>query len=371
MTNKTLIIEGKVNKSKYVRKWKEKFKKSTLKTAQDGKVRKKNVFLYGEQDTIISVWTSPKRTKTNPLPRVYSSLIHNGLKITIIPVLKEEGEGGEQNLLHPNTIYWMTLLGVYVVVGFYEKAQVGKIKRQASNAAQGKKSKQGKPKLAEQILELGMIEKQVCEIVTNQPNVELWNKKQIELIPSLLQASIQQYRHLGRMLGIPLKNKSLDRKELKNKKWLEDINEMFKDNARDEKISQHSETKTEHKHEDVPKEYGEKAKFNIEFGKDKNIHLTSDGVFVDEKIKQITITEAKNTISKNFPSTSDMKDGMMKLMLFGKTDFEINDVKYSKKLRSCLKGNGSPKLFQKRFLGFIEECKENHIEIRFNKMIIR
>jgi len=288
-------INGKVTDSSYISKWKQYFREYTLDLAQ-GTDSKKNVFLYkyNNEKAAISVWTSPKRTKTNPLPRVYTTLSHNGLKITIIPVLKEEGESGEQNMIHANTIYWMSTLGVYVIIGYYNDAKLGKIGKQSTNAREGKPSKEGKRKFSSQLLELESIKKQIHQIIKEKPDIIKWNKEQIKKIPELLEKTIQRYRELGKNLGVPLKTKALKNKEEDAKKWKRNLETLFSDQKKLELDAQNRETRTNHKHESVPPEYGGKAKFSIECGPSEMLYLTADAVDVNKNKKIITITEAKN-----------------------------------------------------------------------------
>jgi len=365
-------INGKVTDSRYISKWKQNLREYSLDEAQ-GTDSKKNVFLYKYKNEIvaISVWTSPKRTKTNPLPRVYTTLSHNGIKITIIPVLKEEGESGEQNKLHPNTIYWMSTLGVYVVIGYYNDAILGKIGKQSTNAKKGKPSKEGKRKFSSQLLELESIKKQIHQIIKEKPDIIKWNNEQVKKIPELLEKTIQRYRELGKKLGVPLKTKALKNLEENAKKWKKNPETLFSDMKKLELDAQNRETRTNHKHESIPTEYGGKAKFTIECGKSEMLYLTADAVDVNKNKKIITITEAKNTTKDDFPNKENIKDDLMKLVLFKKTDFQIGGEKYQKKLRCCLQGKGDSQSFRNEFSELIDECNANNIELRFNNKIIK
>ena len=69
------IIDGVLSDDRYRHYWKKALIELDIIDAQNSK-NKKNIFLYRHDDdlAVISVWTSPKRTKTNPLPRVFSTL---------------------------------------------------------------------------------------------------------------------------------------------------------------------------------------------------------------------------------------------------------------------------------------------------------
>ncbi|OUD13104.1 hypothetical protein [Thioflexithrix psekupsensis] len=70
----------------------------------------------------ISKWVSPKRTRSYPYERVYNTL-GNGKKITVIPVVKDEGFDGDRDFIQWDTVSMMSLLDVYVILAFYNKAE--------------------------------------------------------------------------------------------------------------------------------------------------------------------------------------------------------------------------------------------------------
>ena len=57
-----------------------------------------------------SKWVSPKRTRTYPL------------RITIIPVIKDEGADGDLDKIQYSTISWMNLLNIYIILAYYDHA---------------------------------------------------------------------------------------------------------------------------------------------------------------------------------------------------------------------------------------------------------
>ena len=70
----------------------------------------------------LSCWVSPKRTRSYPYSRVYDTLSFSGKKVTIIPILKDEGKQGDRDFLQWDTISLMSLLGVYVIISYYVDA---------------------------------------------------------------------------------------------------------------------------------------------------------------------------------------------------------------------------------------------------------
>jgi len=81
----------------------------------------------------VSWWVSAKRTRSYPYARVYDTLAFDGLKATIIPFVKDEGVEGERDFLQWDTISLMSLLGVYVVLAFYVKAERSSVEGKVTN----------------------------------------------------------------------------------------------------------------------------------------------------------------------------------------------------------------------------------------------
>lgn len=71
----------------------------------------------------VSWWVSAKRTRSYPYARVYDSLSFSGKKITIIPIMKDEGFEGDRDFLQWDTVSLMSLLGVYTIISYYKDAE--------------------------------------------------------------------------------------------------------------------------------------------------------------------------------------------------------------------------------------------------------
>lgn len=71
----------------------------------------------------ISKWVSPKRTRSYPFERVYNSL-GTSKKITVIPIVKDEGLRGDRDFIQWDTVSLMSLLDVFVIFAYYDKAEV-------------------------------------------------------------------------------------------------------------------------------------------------------------------------------------------------------------------------------------------------------
>lgn len=70
----------------------------------------------------ISKWVSPKRTRSYPYERIYNTL-NISKKITVIPIIKDEGSDGDRDFLQWDTVSLMSLLDVFVIFAYYDKAE--------------------------------------------------------------------------------------------------------------------------------------------------------------------------------------------------------------------------------------------------------
>ena len=70
----------------------------------------------------ISKWVSPKRTRSYPFERVYNTLSVSK-KVTVIPIIKDEGLKGDRDFIQWDTVSLMSLLNIYVIFAYYSKAE--------------------------------------------------------------------------------------------------------------------------------------------------------------------------------------------------------------------------------------------------------
>lgn len=121
--SQTPEISGEIEKINY-----KQFVNDNLKTSklENFNINKSNgaFLLSNEKEEIVAVsrWISPKRTRSYPYERVYDTLAFSGKKVTIIPVVKDEGLGGERDFLQWDTVSLLSLLNVHVVLAYYSEA---------------------------------------------------------------------------------------------------------------------------------------------------------------------------------------------------------------------------------------------------------
>ena len=334
--------------------------------------RRRKVFkskFFGTDPVAISVWTTPKRTKTYPLARVYNTLSHSEGKITIIPVLVDYGKEGERGKIQPTTVDLMTSVGVYIVLGVFIDAKKGKVGTLAKNANPKTKSREGRLKFGKgQKFDLRYIEKQIKKIITDKPDIKKWNDAQLRTIPNLLANGIKNYKRLGKELGIPLSDFS--RLEKNVEIWKDDFAQFLADHADLSKGAQESETQADHKLEFVP---GGKGTVNIHFGESRKLYLTADDMKIDKGKGMVTFLEGKNASNGKFPGKNDIKEALFKLMIFKNSDFYFAGKKLKKKLVCHLTGqhDNVANEFKKKFPLLISECTANNIELRLNDKILK
>ena len=80
------------------------------------------ILRYNANNFAISWWVSPKRTRSYPYARIYDTLNFSGKRVTIIPIVKDEGFDGDRDYLQWDTISLMSLLGIYVIISYYKIA---------------------------------------------------------------------------------------------------------------------------------------------------------------------------------------------------------------------------------------------------------
>src|SRR5215510_7533786 len=69
----------------------------------------------------VSKWVTPKRSRSYPYERVYNTL-NISKKITVIPIIKDEGFDGDRDFLQWDTVSLMSLLDVFVIFAYYDNA---------------------------------------------------------------------------------------------------------------------------------------------------------------------------------------------------------------------------------------------------------
>jgi len=261
-----------------------------------GNALKKSCFILqinGEQ-IAVSQWVSPKRTRSYPYARVYDSYKHRN-RVTIIPFLKDEGKDGDRDYIQWDTISLMSLLGVYVILAYYVKAQP---------------NLRYKNKITNQQFDYSYIAKRLEELQQYKSDALHWNLNELDdNLLTIANKAKESYVKISHDTGVSLHGiEGVDRRI---KVIKQDI-ESFKDYSRKLALdAQKREFLTIQPKESLIEE---KARITIENYLGGAYYLTVDEAVLKEK--NLFLVEKKHTSASIMPTIGDIKDGFIKMVLF-------------------------------------------------------
>lgn len=264
-------------------------------------------------------WTSPKRTRTYPFARLYNTFNEHRI-LTIIPVMKDEGLDGDLDKIQYSTISWMNLLNVYIVMAYYENANKNYSAKQKD-----------RNKLTNQRLNAEIVREQIAEITKYKYSALHWNRSLFEnRFGEIYEKAINAYEDISSKTKVKVHSRHTKLEHLAIVQ--KDYRQFIERSLKGSQGAAVRESKTKHALEYL--EDGGKSIFFIENYLGGVYHLTADEV-LHERGKYI-IQESKNSTKKIMPSTSDIKDGLFKLILFANLDsLKVNGrkVEFSTRLK--------------------------------------
>lgn len=257
----------------------------------------------------LSKWVSPKRTRSYPFERVYNTLSFSK-KITVIPIIKDEGEKGDRDFIQWDTISLMSLLDVYVILAYYDAAEV-------NPRLEGK--------ITNQLFYNKFVKTKIKEISNYHSSALHWNLDQIKSnISEIVDRTKKAYKKISSKTGVKMHNtRGIDnfKNDLK-----EDVNNFMNTSRTKAKGAQHRETLTIQ-----PKEVLatlSKAKMTIKNYLGGYYYLTTDEIKIEED--NLYLIEGKHSKNQLFPSISDTKDGLLKMILYcNLSSVFLNEIEYS------------------------------------------
>lgn len=256
----------------------------------------------------VSWWVSPKRTRSYPYTRVYDSLGFSGKKVTVIPILKDEGKEGDRDFLQWDTISLMSLLGVYVIISYYADAS---------------RSSRYEHKITNQRFDLDHIKSKIQEILSYQSDALHWNLSQIDSVGEIGEKSLKAYTNISEKFGVEMH--SWESAETRIGQLLEGKAKFMSLSRKLAETAQKRESVT-----DQPKENlkGTKGTITIKNYLGGYYYFTCDEIEIHEN--DVYIIEGKHTHTNNLPSLNDIKDGLLKMILFTNLeDLRIDGVNYN------------------------------------------
>lgn len=301
----------------------------------NGKAFKDSTFLlnYKNNRLAVSCWVSPKRTRSYPFARVYDTMDYKN-RVTIIPVIKDEGLDGDRDFLQWDTISLMSLLGVNVILAYYSKA----------NRSSGYKNK-----ITNQQFDYKYLIKRIEELIHYQSDPIHWNMKELqENLQNTIDRSYHYCKKMSNSLGVKMHSKKgLERKIKKITSGVDKFMEHSRENAQS---AQEREYHTEQPKESI---FYEKAKITIRNFLGGVYYFTVDEVTILSD--KVFLIEKKHTDKRPIPTLPDIKDGLIKMILY--TNF--SDVKVTGKSTKSIPVLG---LTSSKFSGFATNIfKENKV----------
>jgi len=256
----------------------------------------------------ISKWVSPKRTRSYPFERVYNTL-NISKKITVIPIIKDEGAEGDRDFVQWDTVSLMSLLDVYVIFAYYNKASIHKTR---------------KDKITRQEFDNTYVLNKIKEISTYHSSALHWNLKEINSnFKSIIDKVKKSYNLIESKTGI----------KFHNAKGLADFKKQFEKDVKDfmnisRKKAKEAANREQKTHQ--PKEILQtltKSTITIKNYLGGLYFLTTDEILI--KNKTISLIESKHSKSALLPSKSDIKDGLLKMILYSNlSNVKVDNISY-------------------------------------------
>jgi hypothetical protein len=240
----------------------------------------------------ISKWVSPKRTRSYPFERVFNTL-HISKKITVIPIVKDEGAKGDRDFIQWDTVSLMSLLDVFVVFAYYEKAE---------KAAQ---------KITNQQFDNQYVLSKIKEIEQYHSSALHWNLNELNTnLHHIIDKVKNAYAEIEQSTGVKLHNSTgLDNFKEKIGK---DVSLFMAFSREKAAQAQAREFVTLQPKESLSTL--SKAKITITNYLGGQYFLTVDEIlFAKDKVSLIEGKHSKNAI---LPSKGDIKDGLLKMILY-------------------------------------------------------
>ena len=248
---------------------------------------------YNKNSFAISHWVSPKRTRTYPYARVYDTM-NARTRVTIIPFLKDEGKDGDRDFIQWDTVSLMSLLGVYVILGYYKKAE---------------KNPDYQHKITAQEFDYYYLKQHLDELSQYKGDALHWNLNELNKnLLDVAELSKFHYKRISKQTGVELHG------ERGISQRIEVIRESvakFQSNSRELASSaQNREYQTTQPKESVIED---KATITIKNYLGGFYYFTVDEVLLSGN--HLFLIEKKNSDKSRIPNITDIKDGLVKMVL--------------------------------------------------------
>ena len=291
----TTNITGKITGIKYVPLLGEQLLECDFAQFDINNIPKVCVVHDGKYTFALSKWISPKRTRTYPFAGVYNTLCHSK-KITVIPVVKDEGLRGDRDYIQWDTVSLMSLLDVFVVFAYYDAAIV---------------NPRNKQKITRQLFNAQFVNEKIREIEQYHSSALHWNLNELKTnFHHIFDTACDAYRKIEKQTGVQLH--SPEGLENFKKKIGKDVADFMSFSRRKSEQAQKRETVTIQPKESLQSD--NKATITIFNYLGGAYFLTADEIKIIGK--KVTLIESKHSKRSLLPSIGDIKDGLLKMILF-------------------------------------------------------
>ena len=263
------------------------------------------VVINGQNSFAISKWVSAKRSRSYPYERVYNTL-NISKKITVIPVIKDEGGKGDRDFLQWDSISLMSLMDVFVILAYYDNAIINK----------------KQDKITKQQFNNAYILSKINEIENYHSSALHWNLNELKNnLHHVIDMAMQSYKLIEKKTGIELHNFDGIEK-FKNKIGINVCNFMqfSRDKAEQAQAREYVTIQPKENLTTLTK-----AKITITNYLGGQYFFTLDEIKVEKNI--LYIIESKHSKDYILPSKGDIKDGLVKMIRFSNlTDTTLTGI---------------------------------------------
>ncbi|MDR0768446.1 MAG: 30S ribosomal protein THX [Dysgonamonadaceae bacterium] len=249
----------------------------------------------GKHSFAVAKWVSPKRTRSYPYERVYNTL-NVSKKITVIPIIKDEGIDGDRDFLQWDTVSLMSLLDVFVIFAYYNKAV---------------KNENYENKITNFQFDNKDVISKIKEIEQYHSSASHWNLNELKNnLHSIIDKAKKSYIEIGKTTGAKLHDfNGIDNFKEKIGKDVEQFMQFSREKAKEAQSREIITTQ--------PKEALStltKAKIIITNYLGGQYFFTVDEIETDNDT--VSLIESKHSKNAILPSIGDIKDGLLKMILY-------------------------------------------------------
>ncbi|MCY4537713.1 MAG: hypothetical protein OXE52_05720 [Chloroflexi bacterium] len=252
-----------------------------------------------------SKWNTPKPSRTYPSARIYKTYHLQTKRVTVIPVIKDEGKWAQNNdRITFMTYSRMNLMCVYIILAWYNRAEPHPTRAN---------------RITNQQLNNEFVLEKIREVKRSQKSALHWNELHFEKdYEYVYRQAVESYQKVSRMYDLEMNSaenhlKLLEQCLVDGKFSRDAFAEFSSDRSASAALR---ETMTIHDLEHLT--HGDKAYFELENRLGGKYFVTADEVYWENNI--LVIQESKNTVSGVLPSLTDIQDGLFKNILFKEID---------------------------------------------------